>query len=52
MTAAVSPQLAPILETEGLDPKALPGIEYRTKLIKDRDQMGVAIKVANLPRMN
>lgn len=37
MTAAISPQLAPILETEGLDPEALPGIEYRTKLIKDRD---------------
>jgi tripartite-type tricarboxylate transporter receptor subunit TctC len=52
MTAAVSPQLAPILETAGVDPAALSGTEYRTKLIEGRDQMGVAIKAANLPRMN
>ncbi len=52
MAAAVSPQLAPILETAGVDPAALSGDEYRAKLIAGRDQMGVAIKAANLPRMN
>lgn len=52
MTAAASPQLAPILETAGVDPAALTGAEYRGKLIEGRDAMAIAIKAANLPRMN
>ena len=52
MTAATSPQLAPILETAGVDPAALTGADYRAKLIEGRDAMAIAIKAANLPRMN
>lgn len=52
MTAAGSPQLARIFETAGVDPATLSGAEYRQKLIEGRDAMGVAIKAANLPRMN
>ncbi|WP_159917314.1 tripartite tricarboxylate transporter substrate binding protein [Pantoea sp. 18069] len=52
MTAAASAQLAPILETAGVDPAALTGAEYRSKLIEGRDAMAIAIKAANLPRMN
>lgn len=52
MAAAASPQLAPILETAGVDPAALTGAEYRSKLIEGRDAMAIAIKAANLPRMN
>lgn len=52
MTAAGSPQLAKIFETAGVDPATLSGAEYRQKLIEGRDAMGVAIKAANLPRMN
>jgi tripartite-type tricarboxylate transporter receptor subunit TctC len=52
MAAAASPQLAPILETAGVDPAALTGAEYRNKLIEGRDAMAIAIKAANLPRMN
>lgn len=52
MSAAASRQLAPILETAGVDPAALTGAEYRSKLIEGRDAMAIAIKAANLPRMN
>lgn len=52
MTAAKSEALASVLETAGVDPAALTGADYRTKLIEGREAMGVAIKAANLPRMN
>lgn len=50
--AATSPQLAAILENAGVDPASLSGADYRTKLIEGRNAMAVAIKAANLPRMN
>ncbi|WP_087866324.1 tripartite tricarboxylate transporter substrate binding protein [Comamonas thiooxydans] len=52
MTAAKSDSLAAVLETAGVDPAALTGAEYRAKLIAGRDAMGIAIKAANLPRVN
>lgn len=52
MTATSSAQVMRAFEAAGVDPVALSGADYRTKLVEGREVMGAALKAAKLPRAN